>query len=267
MEKEIKKFVHVALTIAIVLSAVIIISLVSLIPLYEARYRNVILYITIAASAMLLLLWLVSTELVKAGRSGRVKGLSIYPLRLGLGLLLPVLMYFTGLMKGDKDWLGRIYIRVNNLVVKYGLQKKSDAKMLLLLPHCMQNKECNSRITETISNCRRCGSCMVGEITGITEKYGIEAVVAKGGTAARNIVKVFRPDFIVAVACERELVSGIGDVGKIPVIGVINQRPDGYCTNTTVDMGQLKRVLQEFLEEGLGEVALPIANKPYNYIK
>jgi len=267
LEKEIKKFVHVALTIAIVLSVVIILSLISLIPPYEPQYRSVILYIIIAASALLLLLWLVSSELVKAGRSGRVRGLSIYSLRLGIGLLLPVLMYFTGLMKGDKDWLGRIYIRINNLVVKYGLQKKSAAKMLLLLPYCMQNKDCSRRIAEAISNCRRCGCCKVGEIAGITEQYGIEAVVAKGGTAARNIVKEFRPDVIVAVACERELVSGIGDVGKIPVIGVINQRPDGYCTNTTVDMVQLKRVLQEFLEEGLEEVALPIANKPYNYIK
>lgn len=267
MEKEIKKFVHVSLIIAATLMAIIVISSLGLISLYLTRYRNIIVYVIIAASALFLLLWLVSAELVKANRSGRVRGMSIYALRLGIGLVLPVFMYFTGLFKGDKDWLGRIYISINNLVVKYGLQNKSSAKMLLLLPHCMQSKDCCCRITENISSCRRCGSCKVGEAAGITEQYGIRAVVAKGGTAARNIVKEYRPDFILAVACERELVSGIGDVGKIPVIGVINQRPNGYCTNTTVDMVLLKRIIQELMDEGTGEVALPIANKPYNYIK
>ena len=109
----------------------------------------------------------------------------------------------------------------------------------------MQSKDCSRRITEDIKNCRRCGRCRIGEVADIALRCGIRAVVAKGGTAARNTVKEYKPDFILAVACERELISGIGDVGKIPVIGVINQRPNGYCTNTTVDMLLLKKTLQE----------------------
>ncbi|MHB1392159.1 MAG: DUF116 domain-containing protein [Clostridia bacterium] len=247
MENEIKKFIKISSIIAVALLTVIIISCLSLILIYLIQYRRVIVYVIVASSLLFLLLWAVSAELVKANRSGSVKGLSIYALRLGMGLVLPVFMYFTGLFKGDKDWLGRIYISTNNLVVRYGLQKKSSAQMLVLLPHCMQSKDCSCRITEDISNCRRCGCCKVGEVASIIERYGIRVVVAKGGTAARNTVKEFRPDFILAVACERELVSGIGDVGKIPVIGVINQRPNGYCTNTTVDMTQLKKILLELL--------------------
>lgn len=267
MEKEMKKFIHLSLVIAVTLLTIIAISSLSLISLYLTQYRNIILYVIIAASALFLLLWMVSAELVKANKSGKVRGLGIYALKLGIGLVLPVFMYFAAIFKGDKDWLGRIYIWINNLVVKYGLQKKSSLRMLVLLPHCMQNKDCGCKITEDISNCKRCGSCKVGEAAAVTEQYGIKAVVAKGGTAARNTVKEFRPDFILAVACERELVSGIGDVGKIPVIGLINQRPNGYCTNTTVDIIQLKTVLKEFLDAGLKDTALPIANKPYNYIK
>ncbi len=247
MENEIKKFIRISSIIAVALLTVIIISCLSLILIYLIQYRRVIVYVIVASSLLFLLLWAVSAELVKANRSGSVRGLSIYALRLGMGLVLPVFMYFTGLFKGDKDWLGRIYISTNNLVVRYGLQKKPSAQMLVLLPHCMQSKDCSCRITEDISNCLRCGCCRVGEVASITERYDIRAVVAKGGTAARNTVKEFRPDFILAVACERELVSGIDDVGKIPVIGVINQRPNGYCTNTTVDMTQLKKILQEFL--------------------
>jgi uncharacterized protein len=250
LEKEIKKFIQISSIIAVALLTVIVISCISLISIYLAQYRKVIVYVIVAFSMLFLLLWAVSAELVKANRSGSVKGLSIYALRLGIGLVLPVFMYFTGLFKGDKDWLARIYISINNLVVKYELQKKSSAKMLVLLPHCMQSKDCSRRITEDISNCLRCGCCRVGEVAGIIERYGIRTVVAKGGTAARNTVKEFRPDFILAIACERELVSGISDVGKIPVIGVINQRPNGYCTNTTVDMTQLKKILQELSGSG-----------------
>jgi hypothetical protein len=163
----------------------------------------------------------------------------------GISLVLPVFIYLTGLFKGDKDELRRIYININNLVERCRLQKNHTTEMLILLPHCMQSKDCNRRITEDIGNCRRCGCCRIGEVADITERCGIRAVVAKGGTAARNIVKEYKPDFIFAIACERELISGIGDVGKIPVIGVINQRPNGYCTNTTVDMLQLKKVLRE----------------------
>jgi len=252
LEKEIKKFAHVSSIASAALLMVIIVSSLSLIPIYLVIYRRIIIYVIIAASAAFLLLWLVSREMVKANRSGSARGLSIYALRLGMRLVLPVFMYFTGLFKGDKDWLGRIYISINNLVVRYGLLKKPMVQMLVLLPHCMQNKDCSCRITEDIRNCLRCGGCKIGEVAAILEKFGIRAAVAKGGTAARNIVKEFRPDFILAVACERELVSGIGDVGSVPVIGFINQRPNGYCTNTTVDMAQLKKMLNELLGDSSG---------------
>ncbi|KUO72857.1 MAG: hypothetical protein APF77_00325 [Clostridia bacterium BRH_c25] len=258
MEKEIKKFVQLSSIIAVILLTVILISSLGLISIYLAVYRRIIVYVIVAASAIFLLLWLVSAELVKANRSGSARGLGIYALRLGMRLVLPAFMYFAGLFKGDKDWLGRIYININNLVVKYGLKKKPTAKMLVLLPHCMQSKDCSCRITEDIANCRRCGCCRIGEAAAIMGQYGIKAVVAKGGTAARNTVKEFRPDFILAIACERELVSGIGDVGSVPVIGIINQRPDGYCSNTTVDMVQLKKTLNELIgkETGLQDAAI-----------
>lgn len=169
----------------------------------------------------------------------------IYFLRSVIGLAYTVSMLPTGLFRGNKDVPRRIYIRVNNILARYGIKKKCFSEMLILLPHCMQNKNCSRSITDSIDNCRRCGGCKIGEVADIAELWGIRVVVAKGGTAARNTVKNLKPDVIIAVACERELISGIGDVSNIPVIGVINQRPDGYCTNTTVDIQELRTILQE----------------------
>jgi hypothetical protein len=51
----------------------------------------------------------------------------------------------------------------------------------------------------------------------------------------------------VAVACERDLCSGIQDAYPIPVYGILNQRPHGPCMNTQVDLDELDRVVHYIL--------------------
>ena len=53
---------------------------------------------------------------------------------------------------------------------------------------------------------------------------------------------------VMAIACERDLVSGIQDVYPLPAVGVLNIRPNGPCNNTKVDMEQVRRVLAELIE-------------------
>ncbi len=253
MEKETRKLMRISLIISGVLSMVTIISFLGLLNIYLVPYQRIIICVIVASSALLLFIWVISLELARANRSGMEEGLDIYILEAGIGILLPVYIYLTGLFKGDKDDIRRIYININNLVVRHRLQNTPPSELLVLLPYCMQNKDCSCKITDDIGNCRRCGRCKIGEVSDLIEKLGIRAVVAKGGTAARNIVKECKPDFILAVACERELLSGMGDIGRIPVIGVINQRPNGYCTNTTVDILQLKKTLQGLFEKSCEE--------------
>lgn len=68
--------------------------------------------------------------------------------------------------------------------------------------------------------------------------------VAPGGTLARAIIKEYQPRLIIAVGCERELESGINDVYPLPVIGIINQRPNGPCKNTTLNMSKVEEVVR-----------------------
>jgi hypothetical protein len=79
------------------------------------------------------------------------------------------------------------------------------------------------------------------------DEIGFFISVATGGSQARRIVKDRRPKAILAVACERELTSGIQDVGSIPVLGILNQRPEGPCRNTRVDPLAVRQVLEHFL--------------------
>lgn len=250
LENEMRRFIKVLSAIELTFLIIIAAVFFGLISGYFARYQTVLITVAALASAIFILLGWVSTGLIRVSRPERLKGWVIHALVAGTSLVLPVYIFLAGFFRKNKDGAERVFIHINNVVAKYLLQKKSPGRILMLLPYCMQNKDCSRRVAEDIENCRRCGCCKIGEVADLARLFNISIVVAKGGTAARNSVKECRPEFIFAVACERELVSGIGDIGGIPVMGVINQRPNGYCTNTTVDVAELKRVLQEMAGSG-----------------
>ena len=82
----------------------------------------------------------------------------------------------------------------------------------------------------------------------LTEKYGVKLEVATGGTLARRKVKEVKPKVIVAIACERDLSSGIKDVYPLPVVGVVNMRPNGPCFDTKVDMEKVEDAIEQILK-------------------
>ena len=88
----------------------------------------------------------------------------------------------------------------------------------------------------------------MNDLLNLTEKYGVNLAVVTGGTLARNVLKNLRPQAVLAIACERDLTSGIQDVFPLPVIGVLNQRPFGPCFNTRIDIEQVDAILQDMVE-------------------
>jgi len=74
----------------------------------------------------------------------------------------------------------------------------------------------------------------------LSEKYATDLFVSTGGTIARRKIYEKRPDAIVAVACERDLITGIQDAYPLPVFGIINKRPEGYCVGTGVEVAAVR---------------------------
>ncbi|MBI5102189.1 MAG: DUF116 domain-containing protein [Nitrospirae bacterium] len=161
-----------------------------------------------------------------------------------LKLLYPMLMLVSAFMKDRKEPFQRMIINISNALVrkrKYGVRK-----ILLLLPHCLQIDDCQIRLTHNIHNCKRCGRCGIKDLIGIAEEYKLDLFVATGGTLARKIVKEARPGAIIAVACERDLSSGLVDTYPMPVLGIPNERPFGPCVNTRVDLEKVKEAIGFF---------------------
>lgn len=161
-----------------------------------------------------------------------------------LKVLYPVMMLAGAFLKGRKEAFQVLIIRLNNKLVRAGSYKADT--LLLLLPHCLQTTECDVRITHNISNCKRCGKCEIRDLITISEENKLRLFVATGGTIARRIVKEAKPEAIIAVACERDLSSGLVDTYPLPVIGILNERPFGPCVNTRVDLDKVREAISFF---------------------
>ncbi len=196
-------------------------------------------FLVIAAAGVLLLV----LTLYK-GREilllGRLRGLIvkvIYPLTLFLGSIFRI----------PRERIQESFVEVNNqLVLSRRIKVKHD-RLLLLMPHCIQNNQCRMRVTGDIRNCERCGLCRIPDLIDLGEEYGVDIFVATGGTLARRLIEEKRPQAVVAVACKRDLTSGIVDAYPLPVLGILNERPFGPCVNTEFDLDAVKESIRHFV--------------------
>ncbi|MEW5746170.1 MAG: DUF116 domain-containing protein [Nitrospirota bacterium] len=163
-----------------------------------------------------------------------------------LKVLYPLLMLAGAFFKDRKERLQRVVIDLNNRLIRAEPERYRTKRLLLLLPHCLQVNECDVRITNDIRNCKRCGRCEISDLLRIAEEYDLKLFVATGGNLARRIVSDIRPEAIIAVACERDLSSGIVDTYPLPVLGIPNERPFGPCRNTRVDLERVKEAITFF---------------------
>ena len=174
----------------------------------------------------------------------------VYPAKM-LFRVYPLLEISSKLFKNNFNKFRQqviAYSNLHNIKTIKGLSIKDPSRVLILLPHCIQNSSCLYKVTwDKIENCRSCYKCQIPVFLKIKNDYGVNVVVVSGGTSAREIIKKLRPKFIIAVACENDLISGLRDINNIPVLGVLNGRPCGSCRDTTVDVNVIKSYLDDVL--------------------
>ncbi len=167
-----------------------------------------------------------------------------FAVRTFIKVLFPVTLFISNLLGFSKEKVSESFVFVNNSFLKSMKKNFKASDIVILLPHCLQNHECKIRITTNIKNCKKCGRCDIGDLCKLAEKYAVNMYIATGGTLARKIVVEHRPKLIIAVACHRDLVSGMRDVFPIPVYGVLNRRPNGPCFDTEVDVEKIDIALK-----------------------
>lgn len=141
------------------------------------------------------------------------------PERLAERGVLPWLMpklEWVGVRLGlSRDRVGNAAVRVfNRVAIARASPGFSPDDLLILLPRCLAKDAMQNAMD-------------------IASRYGVPLFVAARGRYARQMIALRRPKGIVALACERDLVSGMHDVAKhLPVLGTTLRLGEGPCKNT-----------------------------------
>lgn len=160
--------------------------------------------------------------------------------------IFPIISNMGKFVGISKDEIRKIFIKINNAYIysnKYNFNRED---LIILIPHCIQNHNCKLKVTNDIGNCKKCGKCKINELLQLKEKYNTKTFIATGGTLARKIIIDNRPKAVIAVACERDLTSGVKDVKGIPVLGVFNSRPNGPCVDTNINIKEVEEAVNFF---------------------
>jgi hypothetical protein len=130
---------------------------------------------------------------------------------------------------GRRDWVENAAVKVYNRLAVLRGRKVGTGELLLLIPRCLSK--------ETLDG-----------VLGVAGRYGVPVFVATRGQLARRVIRERRPRAVVAVACERDMVSGLHDVaGKVPVLGLTMTLPSGPCKDALLDLGKLEDWVRSYV--------------------
>ena len=131
---------------------------------------------------------------------------------------------------GRRDLVENAAVKVYNALAVVRAKAVGKGELLLLIPRCLSKAALDG-------------------VLALSGKYEVPVFVATRGQLARRVIKERRPRAVVAVACERDMVSGLHDVaGRVPVLGLTMTLPAGPCKDAGLDLEQLERWVQAFVK-------------------
>jgi hypothetical protein len=123
------------------------------------------------------------------------------------------------------DRLTNSFLKINNAMIGTQPDRVAPEELLVLTPRCLTRE--NSRT-----------------LRSMRDRLNFQMATVGGGSEARKKIRQIRPRLVVAIACERDLLSGFKEVNPyVPVVGFPNQRPEGPCKNTCVDIAAVERMI------------------------
>jgi len=187
------------------------------------------LWIVLGAAVALKAVWL------GLAAASFYSGTNLLPERLlERGPYLQVMNYTSLVARlfGKRDWVEHAAIDIyNTFAVRRG-RKVGKGELLVLIPRCLSKQALDG----------------VLEIAG---RYEVPVFVATRGQLARRVIRERRPRAVVAVACERDMMTGLRDVaGKLPVLGLTMQLPNGPCRDAVLDLPQMEEWVRGWVGAG-----------------
>ena len=159
-------------------------------------------------------------------------GIILLPERLAERGPLVQLMSITSRVAGwlgRRDWVENAGIEVYNTLASRRARKVAEGELLVLIPRCLSKATLDG-------------------VLDIASRYEVPVFVATRGQLARRAIRERRPRAVIAVACERDMVTGLRDVAsKVPVLGLTMQLPQGPCKDAVVDLAKMESWVKHYL--------------------
>ena len=134
---------------------------------------------------------------------------------------------------GRRDWVEHAAIDVYNTLAERRRRRVGKGELLVLIPRCLSKQALDG-------------------VLAIAGRYEVPVFVATRGQLARRVIRERRPRAVVAVACERDMMTGLRDVaGKLPVLGLTMQLPNGPCRDAQLDLGVMDRWVRSLVAGGM----------------
>lgn len=131
---------------------------------------------------------------------------------------------------GQRDLVENAAVKVYNRLALARVKAVQSGELLLLVPRCL------SRAT-------------LDRVLEAAGQRDVPVFVATRGQLARRVIRERRPRAVVAVACERDMVTGLHDVaGRVPVLGLTMTLPAGPCKDAELDHETLAMYMDAFVK-------------------
>jgi|SRR3990172_7943234 len=142
------------------------------------------------------------------------------------------LMNFTSYVSrlfGKRDWVEHAAIEVYNALAERRQRRVGKGELLVLIPRCLSKEALDG-------------------VLAVAGRYEVPVFVATRGQLARRVIRERRPRAVVAVACERDMMTGLRDVaGKLPVLGLTMRLPNGPCRDAMLDLDVMERWVRSWV--------------------
>ncbi|KAE9637205.1 MAG: uncharacterized protein PWP07_1907 [Epulopiscium sp.] len=248
MDIWVKQFtkILVATTIFFLGICIILLTAYKLIPIYF--YKLLFSLLTLFFLIIGIIFISASIFLIAVYKRGKVFIFSPQMLLSTLRWMYPLALAIVNFFHANKSIVNQFFIYMNNICVDSMKLRGTSEDILILIPHCVQNSQCGIKITSNLLACKECNQCKIVDLKHLKEQFNCKIAIATGGTLARKAVVETHPKYVIAVACERDLVNGILDVNTIPIYGILNQLPNGPCFNTTINVQEIEDVIIRYID-------------------
>lgn len=185
-----------------------------------------VLWVALAAAAYACWLWF---AVLLLSFYGGVLPLSENLLERGPYLHLMNFTSYVSRLFGKRDWVEHAAIEVYNALAERRQRRVGKGELLVLIPRCLSKEALDG-------------------VLAVAGRYEVPVFVATRGQLARRVIRERRPRAVVAVACERDMMTGLRDVaGKLPVLGLTMRLPNGPCRDAMLDLDVMERWVRSWV--------------------